>query len=66
MIGVNEKENRGTPTGRFTKETYDRGFPYMVAPEHLRQPAAASKRGASHDEIQIAEEEPVSAPWGTI
>jgi hypothetical protein len=26
MTGVNEKENRGTPTGRFRKETFDRGF----------------------------------------
>ena len=26
MTGVNEKENRGTPTGRFKKETFDRGF----------------------------------------
>lgn len=38
MVGVNEKENRGTPTGRFTKETYDRAFPdSWFAPEHLRQ-----------------------------
>jgi Protein of unknown function (DUF1329) len=27
MLGVNEKENRGTPAGRFTRETFDRGFP---------------------------------------
>lgn len=26
MTGVNERENRGTPTGRDTRETYDRGF----------------------------------------
>jgi hypothetical protein len=26
MLGVNEKENRGTPAGRFTKQTYDRAF----------------------------------------
>ena len=26
MLGVNEKENRGTPAGRFTKQTYERGF----------------------------------------
>lgn len=38
MIGVNEKENRGTPTGRFTKETYDRAFAdSWFAPEHLRK-----------------------------
>jgi hypothetical protein len=27
MLGVNEKENRGTPAGRFTRETFERGFP---------------------------------------
>jgi hypothetical protein len=27
MLGVNERENRGTPAGRFTRETFDRGFP---------------------------------------
>lgn len=26
MLGVNEKENRGTPAGRFTTQTYERGF----------------------------------------
>ncbi len=26
MLGVNEKENRGTPAGRFTKQTFERGF----------------------------------------
>ncbi len=26
MIGINEKENRGTPAGRQTRETFDRGF----------------------------------------
>ena len=27
MLGVNEKENRGTPAGRFTTETFERAFP---------------------------------------
>lgn len=27
MTGVNEKENRGTPTGRYTRETFDRTLP---------------------------------------
>lgn len=27
MLGVNEKENRGTPAGRYTRETFERGFP---------------------------------------
>jgi hypothetical protein len=27
MLGVNEKENRGTPAGRFTTETFERQFP---------------------------------------
>jgi hypothetical protein len=36
MLGVNEKENRGTPAGRFKKETFDRGFPEKwFTPEHL-------------------------------
>jgi hypothetical protein len=36
MIGVNEKENRGTPTGRFTRETFERGFSEdWFTPEHL-------------------------------
>lgn len=36
MTGVNEKENRGTPTGRYTRETFDRGFPDRdFTPEHL-------------------------------
>lgn len=26
MLGVNEKENRGTPAGRFTTETFERAF----------------------------------------
>jgi len=38
MLGVNEKENRGTPAGRFTKETFDHAFPddWFTA-EHLSQ-----------------------------
>jgi hypothetical protein len=38
MLGVNEKENRGTPAGRYTKETFERGFPddWFTA-EHLGQ-----------------------------
>src|SRR5215468_7032462 len=36
MLGVNEKENRGTPAGRFTKETFERGFAEKwFTPEHL-------------------------------
>jgi hypothetical protein len=27
MLGVNEKENRGTPAGRFTEQTFERAFP---------------------------------------
>ncbi|MDX2166358.1 MAG: DUF1329 domain-containing protein [Deltaproteobacteria bacterium] len=36
MLGVNEKENRGTPAGRFTLQTFERGFPddWFTA-EHL-------------------------------
>ncbi len=26
MLGINEKENRGTPAGRYTRETFERGF----------------------------------------
>jgi len=36
MLGVNEKENRGTPAGRYTTQTFERGFPddWFTA-EHL-------------------------------
>jgi hypothetical protein len=27
MLGINEKENRGTPAGRFTRQTFESGFP---------------------------------------
>lgn len=38
MLGVNEKENRGTPAGRFTKETFERGFPdNWFTAEHLAE-----------------------------
>lgn len=41
MLGVNEKENRGTPAGRFTRETFERGFPdNWFTPEHLAQLSA--------------------------
>jgi uncharacterized protein DUF1329 len=36
MLGVNEKENRGTPAGRYQKETFERGFPdKWFTSEHL-------------------------------
>jgi hypothetical protein len=36
MTGVNEKENRGTPTGRYTRETFVRDFANeWFTPEHL-------------------------------
>ena len=36
MLGVNEKENRGTPAGRYTHETFERGFsPYWFTEAHL-------------------------------
>jgi hypothetical protein len=38
MIGVNEKEDRGTPTGRYIRETFERGFAdNWFTAEHLRQ-----------------------------
>jgi len=38
MLGVNEKENRGTPAGRYTTETFERGFPEKwFTPEHLSE-----------------------------
>lgn len=38
MLGVNEKENRGTPAGRYTRETYERGFKdNWFTPEHLAE-----------------------------
>lgn len=41
MLGVNEKENRGTPAGRFTKETYDRAFaPGWFTSTHLDELSA--------------------------
>jgi hypothetical protein len=44
MTGVNEKENRGTPTGRYTRETFEREFSDdWFTPEHLSrlsQPAS--------------------------
>ncbi|MEO8606055.1 MAG: DUF1329 domain-containing protein, partial [bacterium] len=41
MLGVNEKENRGTPAGRYTKQTFDRAFPddWFTA-QHLSQVSA--------------------------
>jgi len=45
MIGVNEKENRGTPTGRFTRETFERGFPDdWFTPEHLSKLSSDAPR----------------------
>lgn len=42
MLGVNEKENRGTPAGRFTKETFERGFADdWFTPAHLDSLSAA-------------------------
>ena len=36
MTGVNERENRGTPTGRYTRETFVRDFAdEWFTPEHL-------------------------------
>ena len=41
MLGVNEKENRGTPAGRFTKETFDRAFaPGWFTSAHLDELSA--------------------------
>ena len=40
MLGVNEKENRGTPAGRFTRETFDRGFAGELV--HHRAPGELS------------------------
>jgi Protein of unknown function (DUF1329) len=38
MLGVNEKENRGTPAGRYTRETFERGFgDKWFTPEHLAE-----------------------------
>ena len=38
MLGVNEKENRGTPAGRYTTQTFDRAFPgEWFTAEHLSQ-----------------------------
>jgi hypothetical protein len=38
MLGVNEKENRGTPAGRYTRETFERGFAEKwFTPEHLSE-----------------------------
>jgi hypothetical protein len=36
MVGVNEKEQRGTPAGRYTKETFERNFAAdWFTPKHL-------------------------------
>jgi len=36
MTGINERENRGTPTGRYTRETFVRDFAdKWFTPEHL-------------------------------
>ncbi len=36
MTGINERENRGTPTGRYTRETFVRDFAdEWFSPEHL-------------------------------
>ncbi|MBX3025936.1 DUF1329 domain-containing protein [bacterium] len=43
MLGVNEKENRGTPAGRFTRETYDRAFaPGWFTATHLDELSATA------------------------
>jgi len=42
MTGVNEKENRGTPTGRYTKATFDRALGTdAFTPEHLSKLSGA-------------------------
>jgi len=44
MLGVNEKENRGTPAGRFTKQTFERGFADdWFTPAHLDKLSAGKK-----------------------
>jgi Protein of unknown function (DUF1329) len=36
MVGINEKEQRGTPAGRYTKETFERNFAdEWFTPKHL-------------------------------
>lgn len=36
MVGINEKEQRGTPAGRYTKETFERNFADdWFTPKHL-------------------------------
>jgi hypothetical protein len=36
MVGINEKEQRGTPAGRYTKETFERNFAAdWFTPKHL-------------------------------
>jgi hypothetical protein len=38
MLGVNEKEQRGTPAGRYTRETFESGFAdNWFTPEHLSE-----------------------------
>lgn len=38
MLGINEKENRGTPAGRYTRETFERGFgENWFTPQHLAE-----------------------------
>lgn len=45
MLGVNEKENRGTPAGRFTEQIFERAFPDdWFTPEHLSRLSADPPR----------------------
>lgn len=45
MLGVNEKENRGTPAGRFTKETFERAFADgWFTPGHLDELSAPQQK----------------------
>lgn len=47
MLGVNEKENRGTPAGRFTRETFERGFPEKwFTAGHLSEMSSDEKTGS--------------------
>ena len=41
MLGVNEKENRGTPAGRFTRETFERGFAGEAGSPPTTSPSSA-------------------------
>lgn len=41
MLGVNEKENRGTPAGRFTRQTFESNFADgWFTPQHLTELSA--------------------------